>query len=96
MTTNTNTDPAMVHLFEHDEFTGGAEDPTCEHCAVRPLLRKLHMVYMSGNARMVADIYALNDAYGPVGTVPPQGYDWSGIRDSSPAAIRAMVQAVTV
>ena len=35
-------------------------------------------------------IYAFNDAYGVVGRVPAQGYDWSGIRDSSDDAVRLM------
>lgn len=35
-------------------------------------------------------IYNLNDAYGEVGFVPPQGYDWSGLRDSSEKAQKAM------
>lgn len=35
-------------------------------------------------------IWALQDGYGEPGTTPVQGYDWSGIRDSSPEAIAAM------
>lgn len=35
------------------------------------------------------------DAYGMgQGYLPPQGWDWSGIRDSSPAAIKAMATAI--
>lgn len=30
------------------------------------------------------------DAYGEQGLVPPQGYDWSGFRDSSDEAIAQM------
>jgi hypothetical protein len=37
-------------------------------------------------------VYAKNDAYGPEGFVPPQGYDWSGIRDSSDSAKTKMCQ----
>lgn len=36
--------------------------------------------------KIYAAIYAQNDAYGARGTIPPQGYDWSGIRDSSKEA----------
>ena len=35
-------------------------------------------------------IWALQDGYGAPGSTPIQGYDWSGIRDSSPDAIAAM------
>ena len=36
-------------------------------------------------------IWARQDAYGEPGYTPPQGYDWSGIRDSSDEAVEAMV-----
>jgi hypothetical protein len=39
-------------------------------------------------------IYAESDGYGEPGLIPPQGYDWSGIRDSSPAAIERMFDVV--
>ena len=35
-------------------------------------------------------VYELSDGYGVVGLVPDQGFDWSGIRDSSTEAIEAM------
>ena len=35
-------------------------------------------------------VYQLQDGYGQPGLVPPQGYDWSGIRDSTPATITLM------
>ena len=37
-------------------------------------------------------IWKLSDAYGPPGYVPPQGFDWSGIRDSSEEAIWKMFE----
>lgn len=43
---------------------------------------------------VTTETWALNDAYGEVGTVPIQGWDWSGIRDSSREAIAAMASAV--
>jgi len=42
------------------------------------------------NPRVFKKIWALQDGYPGV---PPQGYDWSGIRDSSPEAIGRMVLA---
>jgi hypothetical protein len=38
-------------------------------------------------------IYAKSDGYGETGHIPCQGYDWSGIRDSSPQAQADMAQA---
>lgn len=35
-------------------------------------------------------VWALSDGYGEPGEVPVQGYDWSGIRDSSVEAVEAM------
>lgn len=37
-------------------------------------------------------VWALTDAYGPVGYRPEGGYDWSGIRDSSKGAVGAMAK----
>lgn len=41
----------------------------------------------------LSEVWALQDGYGESGCTPPQGYDWSGIRDSSPGARRAMFLA---
>jgi hypothetical protein len=35
-------------------------------------------------------IWSLSDGYGEPGSVPAQGWDWSGIRDSTPAAVERM------
>lgn len=45
-------------------------------------------------SRIFKETWALQDGYGEPGFTPPQGWDWSGIRDSSPAAKRRMVEAV--
>ena len=37
---------------------------------------------------------ALDKGYGVAGYTPPQGFDWSGIRDSSPEAIRAIYEGL--
>jgi hypothetical protein len=44
--------------------------------------------------RLLRAIWAESDGYGEPGFVPPQGYDWSGVRDSSPASIERMYQAL--
>lgn len=41
-------------------------------------------------------IWAESDGYGERGFIPAQGYDWSGIRDSSPAAVSRMAAAALV
>lgn len=40
-------------------------------------------------------IWANQDGYGAPGTTPAQGWDWSGIRDSSPEAIARMYDIAT-
>lgn len=39
-------------------------------------------------------IWSLQDGYGIPGFMPEQGYDWSGVRDSSTAAVEAMYKAI--
>lgn len=39
-------------------------------------------------------LWSLQDGYGVPGSMPAQGYDWSGIRDSSTSAIEAMHAAL--
>jgi hypothetical protein len=60
-------------------------------------LTKIHAAFygvneMGGDPALAARIWAASDGYGAPGTVPPQGYDWSGIRDSSDAAVREMLR----
>jgi len=40
------------------------------------------------------ETWAIQDGYGEPGYVPSQGWDWSGIRDSSDQAMRLMAAAV--
>lgn len=56
----------------------------------RPDLMKIRVAFHHGPARVWRQIWALSDGYGEPGYIPPQGYDWSGIRDSSPEAIKEM------
>ncbi len=67
------------HLREHYFKNITVED--CLNCHISPLLSDLreHGDWES--------FYHLSDGYGTVGLVPEQGLDWSGIRDSTPAAI---------
>lgn len=55
---------------------------------------KLARIYEASDDPVAAlRIWGLQDGFGEAGFVPPQGWDWSGIRDSSPGAV-AMMDAV--
>lgn len=54
-----------------------------------PALMKIHHI-QSVVADSTERFWQIQDGYGPRGFTPEQGYDWSGIRDSSPAALREM------
>jgi len=43
---------------------------------------------------VVDAVWALQDGYGVAGFTPAQGFDWSGIRDSTPDTVEAMAQEV--
>lgn len=81
------------HLFNHD----GADVSGCESCEVRPLLKLIHQAWFYGgrvDSSIVKTIWSLQDGYGEPGFTPEQGMDWSGIRDSSPGAIKAIAEAL--
>lgn len=64
-------------------------------CAVHgAMMREVHQAWQAGSAAASEVIWSLSDGYGETGYVPEQGYDWSGVRDSSTAAIKAMWTAV--
>lgn len=46
------------------------------------------------NEEMLDLLWSIQDGYGIAGFVPDQGFDWSGIRDSSTAAVEAMHAAI--
>lgn len=48
----------------------------------------------STQRRIDAAVWALQDGYGAAGYTPAQGWDWSGIRDSSAPAVERMAKAV--
>lgn len=83
---------AMLDHLNHDPSQG--DIPGCDYCATRPLMPAIHEAYFSGDRAKRALIYSLADGYGAPGTIPPQGYDWSGVRDSTPAATRRMAAAL--
>lgn len=73
-------------LTKHGERT----DRRCPRCILRPLVADIYrMVFAGGDEgrKAASTAWKLQDGYGSVGFTPDQGWDWSGIRDSSPAAL---------
>jgi hypothetical protein len=68
----------------------GIEHGVCDRH--RPLLHTIHLVWRHGNAAARALIWSLADGYGPEQAETP--YDWSGVRDSTPAALEAIAAAL--
>lgn len=77
------------HLLEHL----GMEIPGCAGCVTRSMLKDIHTAVMV-EGKFISETWALQDGYGEPGFTPAQGWDWSGIRDSSPAAISRMYRVV--
>lgn len=71
------------------------DDPheNCAGCIASiwlPAIR--HLVMHDDTASGIA--WDLQDGYGVAGYTPAQGWDWSGIRDSSPATVRDIAVAL--
>jgi len=58
------------------------------------MMAEIHHAWNTGNVITADTLWSLQDGYGSAGYVPDQGYDWSGIRDSSTSAIEAMHAAI--
>lgn len=64
-------------------------------CAThRAMVTEIWEAWQSMSERAAALLWTMQDGYGEPGFMPEQGYDWSGIRDSSCAAIEQMWKAV--
>lgn len=86
-------DEAMRRHWTHDGCTEHADD--CDDCFVQPMLVEIHHIWTTSRSNAVLDlIYSMQDGYGEIGYVPDQGYDWSGVRDSSPHQIREIWKAI--
>ncbi len=96
-------------LPEYAEWTGSAEwrehllsdhvlpVAGCIACDQRPLMVDIHeAIFGHGpdRSRAAEVAWSLQDGYGVIGMDVPQGWDWSGIRDSSPAAIKRIHEAL--
>jgi hypothetical protein len=87
------------HMRDHDTHFGGFLDPdNCDDCYVisEGWMRDIHAAVFAADAdrALVARLWAMQDGYGEAGVTPEQGFDWSGIRDSTPATIEAMWREV--
>lgn len=55
----------------------------------------MRVIYDARHGEQAEAIWSLQDGYGEPGYTPEQGWDWSGIRDSSTEAIEAMFEAAS-
>ena len=58
------------------------------------MMKEIHAAWNGSDDKLGAVLWGLQDGYGTAGYTPPQGFDWSGIRDSSPAAVKAMYKSL--
>lgn len=69
-----------------------AEHPRCDKH--QKMMDAIHQaVWVEG--KFLDETWALQDGYGIQGMSPVQGWDWSGIRDSTPSAIEQMYEVVS-
>ena len=61
-------------------FNHGSRTPTNVSCSIQYEIRRA--------------VWARQDGYGQAGYTPAQGWDWSGIRDSSQEACAEMARAI--
>lgn len=81
-------------LGKHSDSTDGKPEPRCGYCQTRPLMDDIWAAWGSGDYDLIEIMWSLQDGYGSPGFVPVQGYDWSGVRDSTPDALRAIYRAI--
>lgn len=100
----------LVMLVVEDPWAEPLTPPWVEHepcvcishphtgrCAVHLFMVKaIHKVWDTDPGDKILAIWALSDGYGDPGFMPVQGLDWSGIRDSSVAAVEAMYRLAVV
>lgn len=73
-----------------EQYVDGLTDPWMKFRGSERLM-KIHHVWNVGSSAVFREIWSLSDGYGEPGFVPVQGYDWSGIRDSTTMATLAML-----
>jgi hypothetical protein len=93
---STDTTALLTHFahsepaFIDGEFVRPEPTPGCDHCEAAGYLPEIHAAWTSGNPVARQMLWSMQDGYGTPGATPPQGMDWSGVRDSTPGTVRAM------
>ena len=64
------------------------------HYAILHTAGPFHLLSTERQAELLTRTWLLQDGYGDPGYTPPQGWDWSGIRDSTDEAMAAMAAEV--
>lgn len=77
--------------YDTDDYS--VTDPT-SNANRAAMMTAIRDAWERGSNKTCEILYSLQDGYGEQGYIPEQGYDWSGIRDSSGPAVRAMFAAV--
>lgn len=84
-----------AHLLSYETH----DRSVCPSCQVSPITTMIHKALYSDalsreDSNRVANIvWPLQDGFGP-GSSAEVGWDWSGVRDSSPAATMRMYEAL--
>jgi len=91
--TGSASSPSPVSWPEPDPCGCSLEHGFCSEHGF--MMRAIHGAWRSGDNAKMRAIWAESDGYGSPGFVPVQGYDWSGIRDSTPGAIERMFAVVS-
>lgn len=87
------TEMWRAHLL--DEKHTYTDVPGCPACMQSHMMKEIHAAVFFGDKKFAGICWALCDGFGRIGGEPGQHWDWSGIRDSSPAAVARMYAAVT-
>lgn len=99
--TNDACEACLTDNAREDLIWGSAPDRKPCGCSLRDGACDVHSAMLGVIHRTVFDradetgvrlgrIWGIQDGYGEPGFTPPQGFDWSGIRDSSTETIEAM------
>lgn len=64
--------------------------------ARRAMMEEIHAAVGEADDKFLNAIWSRQDGYGETGYVPPQGFDWSGIRDSTDGAVVQMYSFITI
>lgn len=75
-----------------DTVTTGDWDLICKFCHYSYKTNLPSHIYN----QVYSYAWTYTDAYGGKGYIPPQGYDWSGFRDSSANSTKEVANAIRV